>query len=1100
MRDFACTPALQRQVFPRRGTLGAGSFTPAAQAGIAVVKELDTRAEEITRRIETSPEPELREAGQAGRENPAEARPVGAAVVALATMDRWNVDWRKVSFADVWIAERGLRFAAEAAVECMGLTTGRGNIQHLEPTQGLDNWWHSPQMRVVMRVRTALAAAPRAEYAEIVQVLAGYRSGHHDYHRLATSLLAPTEPGWVQADVDAAVAARDLFRAFALLQAVENRQQLEELDSVSGYQWSLGSTQSSVATIADGVGSEVLGVFLRWLDQENLNTEAQRELLAVIAQIPAEPAVRALAERVDRKLTPAALLEAADLHPEIAVRVLAETAGPRGPLGEMLRAQVLGHRELAAAALAGLSGAAAERVQAILDEAASVVEAAAETVPAVLLSPSWQNRSKPAKPIVIADLVCADEASVAWREGEREALAGLYNQSYARNIAKNWEELAGKVTAGQGWWYEPVVFFVEAPVEVALPFLASWTPHDYADRDELGPVMARFGVKALPPVLRRARQSPGPLASVLAPYSSPEVAVQMAEWLSRLKSARAAASAWLVRYPAEAARALVPPALGNAGAGRRQAENALLYLAAHGHAESVRAAAQTYGPEVVAAVEVLLARDPLSLLPARIPATPSWAAAGLLPPVRVRDGSGVLPQKAMENLVTIFALSRAEEPYAGLEMVREAVNPDDLAGLAWNLFQRWYSAGAVPKENWAFDALALAGDDEAVRRLTPMILAWPGEGGHARAVTGVNVLAAIGSDVALMHLHGISQRAKFRGLKTAAQEKMAVVAADLGLTAEQLADRLVPGLGLEADGSMVLDYGPRQFVVGFDEQLRPYVADATGKRLRALPKPGAKDDPELAPAAYKQFSALKKDVRRVASDVIQRLESAMVTGRRWSGTEFRQLFVEHPLLWHIVRRLVWGLYDADGALVGAIRVAEDRTFADVEDDTVPLAEDAIVGVVHPVQLDAATSAWSEVFADYEILQPFAQLARPVYTLTPEEAKESNLARFEGLKVPTAKVLGLERRGWRRDDPMDAGIQGRIERKIGASLECSIDLDPGIIVGEPTEWEEQTLAGVYLHDGNSWAAGQKDSQLPLNSLDAVAVSEIFRDLSDITQTA
>src|SRR6185369_16203815 len=148
-------------------------------------------------------------------------------------------------------------------------------------------------------------------------------------------------------------------------------------------------------------------------------------------------------------------------------------------------------------------------------------------------------------------------------------------------------------------------------------------------------------------------------------------------------------------------------------------------------------------------------------------------------------------------------------------------------------------------------------------------------GGHARAVTGVGVLAAIGTDVALMHLHGIAQRAKFKGLKTAAQQKMDEVAAGLGLDAEQLADRLVPDFGLAADGSLRLDYGPRQFLVGFDEQLRPFVADADGKRLKALPKPGARDDAELAPAAYKQFAALKKDVRTVAADQIRRLERAM---------------------------------------------------------------------------------------------------------------------------------------------------------------------------------------------------------------------------------
>ncbi|MDL4776417.1 DUF4132 domain-containing protein [Actinomadura xylanilytica] len=84
-----------------------------------------------------------------------------------------------------------------------------------------------------------------------------------------------------------------------------------------------------------------------------------------------------------------------------------------------------------------------------------------------------------------------------------------------------------------------------------------------------------------------------------------------------------------------------------------------------------------------------------------------------------------------------------------------------------------------------------------------------------------------------------------------------------------------------ASGTLTLDYGPRRFVIGFDEMLRPTVADEGGPGRKSLPKPGAKDAPELARAAHKQFAGLRKDVRTVAADQLARFESAMVTGRRW---------------------------------------------------------------------------------------------------------------------------------------------------------------------------------------------------------------------------
>ncbi len=165
-----------------------------------------------------------------------------------------------------------------------------------------------------------------------------------------------------------------------------------------------------------------------------------------------------------------------------------------------------------------------------------------------------------------------------------------------------------------------------------------------------------------------------------------------------------------------------------------------------------------------------------------------------------------------------------------------------------------------------------------MRNLAPLIRAWPGEGGHTRAVAGLEILSTIGSDVALMHLHGIAQKVKFKGLKDRANEKMAEVAAALELRPEQLADRLLPDFGLDDTGSLTLDYGPRRFVVGFDEQLKPFVADAEGKRLKALPKPGAKDDAERAPEAYRRFSGLKRMCARSAV-----IRSVVWSARWWTG-------------------------------------------------------------------------------------------------------------------------------------------------------------------------------------------------------------------------
>ncbi|GAA0899739.1 hypothetical protein GCM10009557_75780 [Virgisporangium ochraceum] len=436
----------------------------------------------------------------------------------------------------------------------------------------------------------------------------------------------------------------------------------------------------------------------------------------------------------------------------------------------------------------------------------------------------------------------------------------------------------------------------------------------------------------------------------------------------------------------------------------------------------------------------------------------------------------------------MLAMSRLDAPYAGVADVRAAC---DAADLGWALFERWVRAGMPSRDNWVLPALGLLGDDETVRRLSPVIRSWPSGGGYPRAFVGLDVLRAIGTDVALMHLYGIAEKTRHNRVREHARTRIAEIATDRGLTLTELADRVVPDFGLDANGGLVLDFGPRSFGVGFDEQLRPYVVDGAGRRRSALPKPGAKDDPDRAPAAVKRFAGLKKDVRTVAADQIHRLERAMVDQRRWSAADFRTHLAGHPLVRHLVRRLVWGTDTGE-----TFRVAEDGTFADSGDDVWALPADATVRIAHPVDLGPAGKEWAEVFADYEILQPFPQLDRETFALTAAERAAPALLRWKGRVVHTGRLLALERRGWQWGDVREGGLRPWFERALPGST-LMIMIDPGIPVLQPMGITEQCIDEVVIRwpGGDPWSS---DGPLPMGTLDDIAASELIRDLEDVVR--
>ncbi|WP_063746719.1 DUF4132 domain-containing protein [Catenuloplanes japonicus] len=1086
--DVLVPPAAYRRAMHlRRGGWFADGAPPVKPGEF--LTEHRERAEIVLRHDRTHPE--LREAGLKALADPASASPRGTAALVAAAVGGvfWDDAPAVAGAAASFVAARGVPFLAHTALDLAGISTsvtlGRGGDDVAGQWLRVANPGHvtlqysdvKRSERFAAEARARLATASEADHAAAEALAVPYRTAGHPAQRLAALFLFPHRQDWLEEDLSLLSAWTYETMPYLGVPVLASMRTVDQLERVIAVlpPWLLDLSGPTLPTLLDGLGNDLLPVLLRWCDDHQLGADIDRRLVTAISVLPTDEAYTALLDRAAAKHVLPALREATDRFPRRALRMLARS-GAR-VTDDLLRIQVTRLPALAQELLPELPPAAASRVRAILADT-DAVDAPVSRLPAVLVSPPWSKRKRAAKPVVITGLTPDLPDEARWEPGERERFAESDYYQFRSRYPTDFDALAARIRTGQARYNEEMMLFAKGPDELALPLLGTWSPrYVWSAESWLPVVLARHGADALPAAIRIV-QSSGVAVPSLMPFVGVDLAVVMAGWFARTKTMREPARAWLRRHPAAAARALIPAAVGKAGAARREAETALRAL----DRTRINTEAQRYGPEVAAAVESMLDTDPLDVLPAKIPSV-DWADPATLPRVALRDGSGVLPVESARHLLTMLAISRPGEVYPGLPIALELLDRADLAVFGWGLFRRWQTEGLPSKDGWALDALRWIGDDDTVRRLAPVIRAWPGEGGHLRAVTGLDVLAAIGTDVALMHLHGISQKVKFKALRERAVEKIAEVAAALDLTTEQLADRLVPDLGLAADGSLRLPHGTREFVVGFDEQLKPYVTDDAGKRLKSLPK--------AATEAAARFSALKKDVRTLAGDQLLRLEKAMVDGRRWSGAEFRTYFAEHPLLWHLARRLVWAVYDGDVVAHG-FRIAEDRSLSDLDDAPLTVADDAVVGLPHPLELGDRCAAWAEVFADYEILQPFPQLGREVFT-----PGADGFAVFHDVEVPTGRVLGMEKRGWRRGEPQDAGIQGWIEREVRGGRTVVVDLSPGIPIGYPADFEDQRLETPYLGDGVGQGWWPDDKRIPLDRLDPVTASELFRDLTELT---
>ncbi|HAW5999556.1 TPA: WGR and DUF4132 domain-containing protein [Escherichia coli] len=628
------------------------------------------------------------------------------------------------------------------------------------------------------------------------------------------------------------------------------------------------------------------------------------------------------------------------------------------------------------------------------------------------------------------------------------------------------------------------------PGQQAISFLNQIVKEDNYSGE--GNILAIFGSAAIPAFMACLQRDPRRLCFFPFFLGVSELALPMAQQLQKKMSYEEARN-WLTDYPRHAAAGLLPVALGKKGKDRDCARQALRLLVNLNQRETIEEIAQGYNqPDVLAALATLFDSDPLEEYPAKIAPLSGFYQFTLWRRPRLKSNNLPLSDDAMRHLGTMLSFPRDITAYAGLDIIREIFTRESLAEFGWDLYTAWTEAGAPAKENWAFTSLGILGNDDTARKLTPLIRAWPGESQHKRAVSGLDVLADIGSDVALMLLNGIARKIKFKALQEHAREKINIVAENRGLTMAELEDRLAPDLRLDSSGSLILDFGPRKFTVGFDETLKPVVCDANGKVLKDLPKPNQSDDKTLATDAVNLFKQLKKDVRAIASQQITRLEQAMCQRRRWTAEQFSLFLVEHPLVRHLTRRLLWGVYNDENALITCFRVAEDSTYSDAQDElfTLPAGN---IGIPHVLEIPPeSAAAFRQIYVDYELLPPFQQLERGSYHLADNERNVHELSRWDGRLCQAGRIVGLERRGWQRLEESGSVYAMRKSTPYGA---LELETEPFSLIYGETGYsdllpvESVKITAPYDRYG-------KQSSPTFSMLDDITASELINDIESL----
>ena len=414
----------------------------------------------------------------------------------------------------------------------------------------------------------------------------------------------------------------------------------------------------------------------------------------------------------------------------------------------------------------------------------------------------------------------------------------------------------------------------------------------------------------------------------------------------------------------------------------------------------------------------------------------AWLFKDPYKPVRLANGENA-EDKYLQALLLCYS-ANAGVISSAAKTVADMLNSDDVEKFASEVFGRWIASGAAAKDKWILYFASLHGGNEMITTLMHYIKEWADNMRGAIASEAVKALALNGSSAALMNVDSMARKFKNRQVRSTAESALNSAAEQLGITSEELADRIVPDMGFDDKMCRTFDYGKRQFKVYLTPDLEIEIFNGE-KKVKTMPKPGANDDSEIAEKSYAEFKDMKKQMKNVVTNQKARLEYVLMCDRKWTAENWEKLFVKNPVMHCFAIGLIWGIYE-DGKLVSSFRYLDDGSFTTSDEDEFEIPENASIGLVHPIELEKdELETWKEQLSDYEITQPFPQLSRQVFRMTDEEKNQTECMRFDGMDIMNYTLLSkMTKFGWYKGDAQDGGAFYEFYRNDISSVEKDKD--------------------------------------------------------------
>lgn len=468
--------------------------------------------------------------------------------------------------------------------------------------------------------------------------------------------------------------------------------------------------------------------------------------------------------------------------------------------------------------------------------------------------------------------------------------------------------------------------------------------------------------------------------------------------------------------------------------------------------------------------------------------TEKWVDESTLPKLFWEENGTELNQSQIRFLFYRMARSKGLNSDIEARQVINALDKSKCGEFAKKLVQAFSESGYNTKLKYYLTTGGQMGGNEILPILNTIFRKSMEEKRYKMAEYSVEAMAMVGTNKALRSVEVISRKfaSKRPSVSDSATQALEAAAQELNITADELADRIVPDFGF--DGLFKLfEVGGDEYRAFINADFNLCFFDEDNKMRKSIPKDTPSD-------LKKEFKEIEKEIRDIVKSQSGRLEKYLTEARFWDVEQWQTFFLQNPIMFVYAMKLLWGVFDENDTLKNVFYCSDDTSLYDENDEEITLNQTDTIRILHPIYLTTdQLIAWKDKIYKMGFNGIFPQLERKVFRILDEEKDKSYTRMLANMDIPKGAdfvASTIEKYGWIKSNG-DGGRTELTKKFKQHDVKASVNIE-GLYAWYQGGTATATVRDIYFM-GKDW-----QDKITLKDIPPIFYSEVIADIDKLIQ--